>query len=560
MPHWRSPRASEIDKKLRDDFRRMLREYGITTQETDPILAVLFRSQAAQLEDIYDQAAESIPLAVLDELMAGLGMPQRCARPAQTVIHLTELEERVRLEEGTQLIGQLESREKLTFALDTTIEASPARISFVAIYQNESLRLHHGTELAKELEDARPSFEAVPAQLGPNSAIFIAIDSVDERHLSNHGLYFELTPESKDLLIYLQREIWCLLDDFGEIRPQGMFRPRPGNAGVIKVEWLQAEHTPHTNGHLLPVGFYGGRVFMFPEIPPQRSFLSAIPKPMVAPLKRIFQVGGQDVLSQPRAWLRIGVPREATTLAEDIVRIVLHCATASNVEVLNETINFSRAGTAVPFGNGGTRARYLVAPLSIKGERGGEYLHESVPTASEQTGRFRFRRDRLEIDPAQTIRGVADNYANVSLLLSNGALANGVNAGAVSTFARRISNHDLQLNNLTVAAGGTDGESFEAATQRFAELLLSRERITTHADLEANVKTFEPKVREVSCQSTLERRPEGLRRVLKVTAKLNRASFMAPDEEARILQHELEDHLQQRALLGLDIRVAIEWE
>ena len=58
MPGWRSPRAIEIDKKLRDDFRRMLKEYGITTQETDPILAVLFRSLAAQVEEVYQQAAE----------------------------------------------------------------------------------------------------------------------------------------------------------------------------------------------------------------------------------------------------------------------------------------------------------------------------------------------------------------------------------------------------------------------------------------------------------------------------------------------------------------------
>jgi len=30
--------------------------------------------------------------------------------------------------------------------------------------QNGSLRLHHGNDLVKELEDARPSFEAVPAE------------------------------------------------------------------------------------------------------------------------------------------------------------------------------------------------------------------------------------------------------------------------------------------------------------------------------------------------------------------------------------------------------------
>jgi hypothetical protein len=35
MPVWSPLRAIEIDKKLRDDFRHLLREYGITTRETD---------------------------------------------------------------------------------------------------------------------------------------------------------------------------------------------------------------------------------------------------------------------------------------------------------------------------------------------------------------------------------------------------------------------------------------------------------------------------------------------------------------------------------------------
>jgi hypothetical protein len=75
----------EIDKKLRDDFRRLLREYGITTPETDPLLAVLFRSLAAQVEAVYQQATDIIPRAVLDELIAGLGLPERGAQAAQSV-------------------------------------------------------------------------------------------------------------------------------------------------------------------------------------------------------------------------------------------------------------------------------------------------------------------------------------------------------------------------------------------------------------------------------------------------------------------------------------------
>jgi hypothetical protein len=265
------------------------------------------------------------------------------------------------------------------------------------------------------------------------------------------------------------------------------------------------------------------------------------------------------LLARPHAWLRIALPPEASTVAEDLVRVVLHCTTASNVEILDQTLSFEQAGTSIPVSNGGGRVRHLVRPISINGERGSAYAHESDPTADAQTGRYRFRQGRLELEPARTLRGLPDHYANVRLLLSNGALANGVGVGAVTTFLRKVAAPTLALSNVTVAAGGTDGESFEDARRRFAELLLSRERIVTQADLAAVSKAFEPKIREVRCQPALERTPAGLRRVQRVTAVLVRDTFTSPDEQAGILQRTLEAHLQERAVLGLDVRVEIAW-
>src|SRR5215831_8531914 len=90
MAGWRQPRAVEIDRKMREDFARRLKEsYGISSETTDPILAVLFRTFAVQVEDIYKEAGDTIPAAVLDELIAGLGMPHRLSRPAQLVVKLS---------------------------------------------------------------------------------------------------------------------------------------------------------------------------------------------------------------------------------------------------------------------------------------------------------------------------------------------------------------------------------------------------------------------------------------------------------------------------------------
>lgn len=585
MPEWQPPRSNEIDRKLREDFRRMLKEQaGITAQETDPILAVMFRSFAAQLAEVYEQAATSIPLAILDELMAGLGMPERRARAAQTVVRFGMKDGREVFEAGTELIGEAASREKLTFALDCGLEVSNAEIALVAIYQDGKLRLHQGTELAKEFEDARPSLEAVPAELGPRPAIFIAVNC-DAEHLSRHGIYFELSPEARDLLGYLQREVWCLLDEAEGIQKKGLLRPRAGNAGVQRLEWLigatdetDAEERQQRLGNrlgakslttqawaddLLPAGAYGNQSFLLPSIPADRRFLAKLPKKMEAPLRRIFQQApqnagqnsGKDLFERRRAWFYIGLPQEARSISEDLVRVVLHCATASNIEILNQTLSFAENGYVIPVTNGGGRVRHLVKPLSIKGERGAEYLPETEPSANELAGRYRFRQGKLEIEPARTARGEADGFANVRLLLCNGVLGNNVAPGGIKNFLNRSTPRTLEIRNLTQAAGGDDGEMLPRATERFTEMLLSHERPVTLPDLEAVVKTFEPKIREVNVESVLERGADGLHRVQRVTVMLDHNDFTLPEEEAAILKRELETTLQARSLLGLTVRV-----
>lgn len=581
MPEWQPPRSNEIARKLREDFRRMLKEQaGITVQETDPILAVMFRSFAAQLAEVYEQAATSIPLAILDELMAGLGMPERRARAAQTVVRFGMKDGREVFEAGAELLGEATSRERLTFALDCGVEVSNAEIALAAIYQDGKLRLHQGTEVVKEFEQARPSLEAVPAELGPRPAIFLAVNC-DAEHLGRHSIYFDLQPEARDLLAVLQREVWCLLDEEGGIRAEGLLRPRVGNAGVQRLEWLigaadddgdermrlggwlgtKSLVTQSVSDDFLPAGFYGNRLFVLPSIPKDRRYLAKLPKNMDAPLRRIFQQAsssgsGKDLFDRPRAWLCIGLPQEVSKIGEGLGKVVLHCATASNIEILNQTITSLKDGDVTPIANGVGRLQHLVKPLSIKGERGEEYLSENQPSADQLAGRYRIRQGKLEIlKPAQTARGEADTFVNVRLLLCNGSLGNNLAPGGIKNFLNRATPRTLEIRNLTQAAGGDDGEAYPHAKQRFNEMLLARERPVTLPDLEAAVKTFEPKIREVKAESVLERGTDGLHRVQKVTVWLEGDAFTLPEEERKILERELEATLQERSLLGLEVRV-----
>src|SRR5262249_31781113 len=135
------------------------------------------------------------------------------------------------------------------------------------------------------------------------------------------------------------------------------------------------------NAALLPEGFFGSRVFVFPEVPKERRFSSPIPRKMDAPLKRIFQAANKDLFERRRVWLRIGLPQEAKSISEDLKYVAMHCTTASNIEVLNQTVNFVANGAVIPVTNGGGRVRHLVRTLSVKGERGSEYLLETEPSA-----------------------------------------------------------------------------------------------------------------------------------------------------------------------------------
>jgi hypothetical protein len=414
--------------------------------------------------------------------------------------------------------------------------------------------------MTKELEDARPSFEGAPAELGNNPAIYIAVDVDDAEHLSRHGVYFELLPEARDLAAYLKREVWCLIDDEGGIRAEGLLRPRTASGGVRKLEWMVGGAEPREEA-LLPEGFYGSRSFVFPYVPSNRRFLTRIPMKMDAPLGRIFQQSGRkNLFDARRAWLRIGLPKEAANISDDLIRVALHCATASNIEALNETVNFSGDGVTVPLTTGGGRARHLVKMLSVKGERGSKYMLDTEPSADEGAGRYRVRQSRLEIEPARTVRGEADAYVNVRALLSNGELGNDVAAGGIKGFLNRTTPRTLELRNITGAAGGDDGANLMETRRRFTEMLLSRERPVTYPDLEAMTRAFEPKIRAVEAVPRLERGADGLHRVQMVTITLGREDFVLPEIEAEILKRELESSLQERSLLGLEIRVVVKLE
>jgi len=556
MPTWRPPRATEIDRKMREDFARRLKDgYGITAESADPVLAVLFRTFAVQIEDIYKEAGDVIPVAMLDELISNLGMPQRRSRPAQLVLRFGLPAGEELFESSTELIGETAQGERMVFALDSDIQISTARLVFAGSYQDGQLRLLSGVEFPEDFEKAKPSLDPVAASLGPVNALYLAIDLPDETYLDRHGFYFELGPETRDLAVALKTAIWCVLDNAGAVTGEGLLRPRQGRSGIRELHWFSE---PEDASEAQIEGFYGARTFYLPAFPAQKRYRARIPQKMEEPIQKIFGKHTEALFTKPRAWIKIGLPG-CRNLNNDIVRIALNCVTASNLEMLNETLYFDISGTSIPVSSKGGRPKRLVEPISVIGESGTLYRIKSRVSADENEGSYRFYGDRIDISPAKPRPGTVDKHATIRLLVSDGSRANDVTAGSVKAFVSRAAPPGLMLTNLTASAGGTDGEPIVGARDRFAEALLSRGRVVTRADLEAVARAFEPKISTVRIRPTLERTPQGLRRVHQVTAVVPREALVHVDEQSRVLQQELERHLQDRVLIDLDVRVAVEW-
>ena len=78
------PSAVEIDRKLRQDFRDRLKEFGISAEATDPVLAVLFRTFAVELEALYSETGRirtALLQVVSNVLDFGMSVSRAVAAP-----------------------------------------------------------------------------------------------------------------------------------------------------------------------------------------------------------------------------------------------------------------------------------------------------------------------------------------------------------------------------------------------------------------------------------------------------------------------------------------------
>jgi hypothetical protein len=559
--------AAEIDLKLRDDFRRYLREYGIESMLIDPVLAVLFRTLAAQLHTLLSDA-DRLKAGLLDELLEGLGAERRYAHPSQLVVRYRCLGDAVDVGAGTLLVGELEGGGHINFSTDYGISVSSARIAAAFGYQRPNehaggeLRLLSGIELPADTLRAGPSYGPVPASLGPHPAIYIAIEDLSPTYLSRHGMFLQTSPEALLLNAQLADENWCLASGVGRFEADGVLRPRELNAGQHQLQWLRrsedvarVENAPETIP--LPGGFWQGKCVVFPSVPTERHFVCEAPCGLEAPLREIFE--HPALFTKQRAWIRIQLDQRVEPLHTAISAVHLHAQSASNVECSNQTVRFAEIGSTIPISKESGGVFFLVAPLSITGESGDTYLQEFQPSFRPGIGRYRLHQGHLTLLPGKMPDGRNESYANVRLWMTMGASGNQMGIARLQSFATAPA-RGLSVENITAAAGGTNGEDLYSAQRRFSELLLSRQRLLTWNDLEVAIRSFDRRIIAINVHPLLARSARGLRRVHRITIFAERDRFAAPEEEGPVMVKDLDGFLKERLPLDVDADVELAWK
>jgi len=556
------PTTLEIDRGLRDDFRRRLKDFGITVDAPDPVLAVLFRTFARQIEGVYADTGR-MRQALLDELMAGLQLQPRLARPAQTVVRfLSRVNPAKTLRAGTELSAKASTGERLAFGLDATIQVSSARIALALAYQDQDLQLLPGVEMTESLQAHRPSIDPVRVNLGTQPALLLAVENLPPTLLCRHALFFELGPGSFLLQEALRTEPWWIFSEDGTLHGEGLMRPKRANSGVYELRWqLKADRAAKNEGEMpeIPDGFYAGRQFIFPEMHEDRKLLTHAPRFVEGALTKICGPEISAFLSTQRVWIKIPLPPRIPVLRNAIHGILLHAMTASNVFCRNQTVVFKRDGTSIPVRRNSTGIReMLVAPLSVSSHTNEPYEAGLRPLKNPSAGWYELHNDRLTLHPGSDADGQVQTAANVRLWLTNGELGNRVGPGDITGFAHSATLDDIRVNHVTAAAGGANGEDYSNTERRFAEALLSRGRIVTRADLQASALSFDRRIVSVDARSLVERKAEGLRRVERLWVTLDEEGF-TPELELPVLQQGLENYLRPKLVQGILLDVRFEW-
>jgi hypothetical protein len=554
--------SADISAKLREDYRRLIRQHGIEPDAEDPFLSALFETLALRLDAISTHARQILPIEILDQIIGSLRIPQTRSRPAQTVVSFSTPKGWDSLDQFTPLVALSDSGDRLTFRLDTELIVSEARLAFSAAYQDGVLTPLPIGPYPPAIDEAYLR-DPVRSNMGNAPFLLIALDVLPEVHMDRHGLFFELASNAGKLQQSLANSIWYFLDESGMIHSNLIMRSAQSTGGVRALNWVLPERTssdpvqkavPNRGQHA--EGFYGNRAYRFPPIPQQRRVTALYPKTFDEAFHRLFGKAISKSFNVPRVWVKILLPREIPRLDQVLLGIRVNSTTASNIDIFNETVRLADNGRSIPISREGRMEQHLVAPIAIINNKGIPYWPAEAVQEGTCAGKYHFERGKLELMPNRAGEQDNDDQVTVSLLVSDGARGNNVPQGGIRNFANKIVRPGFKVDNPMQSAGGTDSVPHREMKDYFSDMIRSRERLVTRHDIDHFLRSLDRRIQSVDIEPALVRKDNGgLQRLFYVTVVANAEDFADANIECVLLAKEIESELELRAPIDLGFRV-----
>jgi len=561
------PNRASIEAEILQQFRRELASQDLPTDQSDPLIRILFRSFSASLERLYSDREEARKL-LLDELIDGLEVERRTARPAQTVIHFESSRSHgIQLPDDLSLIGQANDGDKIPFMIDMPIRVCGTDLAFAIAYQNGTVQL--SSEGTHDKQGAASNRNPISFSLGQPAVLYLAFEPLGPAHLSNVGLYIGLGTNASDILGFLQSECWRLADNEGNFPSSGFMRSSQGPGGIRKLSFVLSkgrEEYPDERDISrvpLPTGPFGGRVFVFPGISEGNQWKCVVPTEIKSIFPRLFPQADSEFMNRPRAWLKIILPPDVSKITTGISAVQTNCISASNVEVINRSLHFDQDGACQPvsISKEGGADSFFLHPLSLLSESNEEYLRFADPSSSPYVGRYGVKGGRIEVTAARRTGNEPTNRATLRFLSTKGAKGNGIDSGAFQAAVSMKDVPDLQLYNLVPSAGGRDEEDSARAQMRLSHAILSRNRIVTRKDLDVAARSYDWRIGRATIEREVVRSNRGLFVKYVANVTLKRHGFPdQPEVERELLLDDLRTFLAAKLPMDIELIVKSSWE
>ena len=194
----------------------------------------------------------------------------------------------------------------------------------------------------------------------------------------------------------------------------------------------------------------------------------------------------------------------------------------------------------------------------VKTDNGREYtgIHQIQPDRSGRQYSLEERHERLVLwfDFSSSIDLPPDSIS-VSYSVTVGVSANAIAAGKIVELYESHPGIEA-VENVIPTAGAIPAKTDEQVVTEASARLRSRDRALTFREISNWARTFDPRIKNVSCENGVERAGRGVRRCIVVRVKINGEEFHS-DDETSLLQTRLTSFLKSRSPVNTQFKVEI---